>query len=99
MFQLIADFRQICAMIHIHRKKRFKIWVAKSGRQKNRVIDIQARLPLFFLSNNDPAFCNPHFGPFFKVQDPEKISGRPDKIEYWVQSDWAIRFLDNILQD
>ena len=31
----------------------------------------EARLPLLFLSNNDPvflhpAFCNPYFGPFFK---------------------------------
>ena len=27
---------------------------------------------------------------FFKVPDPRKISGRPDKLEWWVQIDWAI---------
>ena len=37
--------------------------------------------PLLFLNNNDPVFCNPYLGPFFKVPDPKKISGRPDKLE------------------
>ena len=42
--------------------------------------------PFLFLNNNDPvflhpAFCNPYFGPFFKVPDPKNISGRPDKLE------------------
>ena len=46
----------------------------------------EACLLLLFLNNNDPvflhpAFCNPYFGPFFKVPDPKKISGRPDKLE------------------
>ena len=27
---------------------------------------------------------------FFKVPDPKKISGQPDKLELWVQIDWAI---------
>jgi len=26
-------------------------------------------------------FCNPYFGPFFKVPDPKKISGQPDQLE------------------
>ena len=26
---------------------------------------------------------------FLKVPDPKKISGRPDKLEWWVQIDWA----------
>ena len=44
-------------------------------------------VPVFFLNNNDPAFCtllfsDLYFGPdFFKVPDPKKISGRPDKLE------------------
>ena len=42
--------------------------------------------PLLFLNNTDPGFlhpdfCNPYFGPFFKVPDPKKISGRPDQLE------------------
>ena len=47
----------------------------------------EARLPLLFLSNIDPVFCTQlfsgaYFGPdFFKVPDPKKISGRPDKLE------------------
>ena len=27
---------------------------------------------------------------FFKVPDPKKISGRRDKLQWWVQIDWAI---------
>ena len=27
--------------------------------------------------------------PFFKIPDPQKISGLPDKLEQWVQIDWA----------
>ena len=29
---------------------------------------------------------------FLKVPDPKKISGRPDKLEQWVQIDWASLF-------
>ena len=39
----------------------------------------EARLPLHFLNNNDPAFCSLLFsGPYFG----------PDKLEQWVQIDW-----------
>ena len=47
----------------------------------------EASLPLLFLNKNDPVFCSllfsdPYFGPdFFKVPDPKKISGQPDKLE------------------
>ena len=35
-------------------------------------------------------FSGPYFGlNFFKVPDPKKISGRPDKLEKWVQIDWT----------
>ena len=27
---------------------------------------------------------------FFKVPDPKKLSGRPDKLEKWVQIDWTV---------
>ena len=50
---------------------------------KNRVIVIQKEkrpgsLDPDFLY---PAFCNQYLGPFFKVPDPKKISGRPDKLK------------------
>ena len=56
---------------------------------KNRVIVVQKeKRPGCFFSFwitmtlfLHPAFCNPYFGPFFKVPDPKKISGRPDKLE------------------
>ena len=40
----------------------------------------EAVWPLLFLNNNDPVFlhlvfCNPYFGPSFKVPDPKNISG------------------------
>jgi hypothetical protein len=43
---------------------------------------------------SDPVFCTLLFtthilNPFFKVPDPKKISDRPDKLEKWVQIDWA----------
>ena len=58
----------------------------------------EAAWPLLFLNNNDPvflqsAFCNPYFGLFLTVPDPKKISGQPDKLEQWMQIDWAIGFL------
>ena len=44
----------------------------------------------FTVYNNDPVFCTPYFGPdFFKVPDPRKISGRPDKLDNRVQIDWS----------
>ena len=55
----------------------------------------EARLPLLFLNNNDPVFCTTLLFAihildlFFKVPDPKKISGRPDKLEWWVQIDWV----------
>ena len=55
----------------------------------------EAAWPLLFLNNNDPVFCTllfsgPYFGlDFFKVPDPKKISGRPDKVKKWVQIDWT----------
>ena len=27
---------------------------------------------------------------FFKVPDPKKISGQPDKLKKWMQIDWTI---------
>ena len=41
----------------------------------------EARQHLLFMNNNDPAFFNQYFGPFFKVPHPKKTSGRPDKLE------------------
>ena len=35
-------------------------------------------------------FSGPYFGlDFLKVTGPKKISGRPDKLEKWVQIDWT----------
>ena len=70
----------------------------KQGVAKNWVIVIQKekRQPGLFSFNNDPVFCTllfsgPYFGlDFFKVPDPKKISGWPDKLEKWVQIDWTI---------
>ena len=71
-------------------KKGSKIWVAKSMVQKTQGNCYskreEAAWPLLFLNNNDPvilhpAFCNQYYGPFFKVPDPKKISGRPDTLE------------------
>ena len=68
-------------------KKLGTLLFAKSRVQKTRVIVIQKeRLPLLVLSNNDPVFCTLLFANyildfFFKVPDPKKISGRPDKLE------------------
>ena len=43
-------------------------------------------MTLFF----HPAFCTSYFGPnFFKVQDPKKLSGRPDILHTRVQIDWS----------
>ena len=36
----------------------------------------EAKLLLLFLNSSDS-----YFGPFFKVPDPKKISGQPDKLE------------------
>ena len=52
----------------------------------------EARLPLLFLSNNDPlflhpAFCNPYVGPFFRFTNRPMFS----KQVWWVQIDWAKR--------
>ena len=54
----------------------------------------EAAWSFLFLNNNDPGFCTLLFAthildPFFKVPDPKKISGRPDKLEKWVQIDWT----------
>ena len=43
-------------------------------------------MPLLFLNNNDPVFCTLLFAThivdlFFKVPDPKKPSGQPDKLE------------------
>ena len=45
----------------------------------------KGQLPLLFLNNNDLVFCTllcaPHIlDCFFKVPDPKKISGQPDKL-------------------
>ena len=60
----------------------------KQGAKTGSVYSIRedARLPLLFLSNNDPVFCTLLFAThildlFSKIPDPKKISGRPDKIE------------------
>ena len=45
----------------------------------------EGRLPLLFLNNNVPVFCFL----LFSGPDPKKISGLPDKLEQWVQIDWA----------
>ena len=70
-------------------KKWSKIWGAKSWVQKTGCKKQghcysrweKADSPLPFLNKYDPAFCNPYFGPVFKVSDPKKISGRPNKVE------------------
>ena len=54
----------------------------------------EAAWSLLFLNNNDPVFCTLLFAKsrvpdILKVPDPKKISGRPDKLEQWVQIDSA----------
>ena len=57
------------------------------------------------MNNNDPVFfcillfAKSRVPDFLKVADPKKISGRPDKLEQWVQIDWArvLDFIDKFL--
>ena len=48
--------------------------------------------PGLFLNNNDPVFCNLLFSGSYFGLDPKKISGRPDKLEKWVQIDWTTAY-------
>ena len=63
-------------------QRRSKIWIAKKQDAKKQGHCYskreEARLPLLFLSNNEPvflhpAFCNPYFGPFFQGHKPTHV--------------------------
>jgi hypothetical protein len=66
-----------------------KTWVAKNRGQKQGHCYSKREEAAYDCVFFHPTFCNPYLGAIFKFSDPKNISGQPDKLEWWVQIDWA----------